>query len=74
MDERQCKLLWLTVLRRAQEESEGRHIYVDREKSEHVRYLAGRWLKTWSRSYLTVCELAGLTEKEARWLQEQRSV
>lgn len=58
------RMLWLTVIREAQVE------VTNGELTEHQRYLAKRWLTTWSRSFATVCSYAGLETEEARALQE----
>lgn len=60
------KKLWLTVIRQAQFDAEGRGA-VD----GHLRYLAVRWLTKMSRSFLTVCSLAGMPTTQAEYLQEQ---
>lgn len=60
------KKLWLTVVRQAQFDAEGRG-----EVDARVRYLAIRWLTTLSRSFLAVCSLAGMGKDQAICLQEQ---
>lgn len=60
------KVLWLTVIRQAQWDAEGRG-----EVDARIRYLAIRWLTTMSRSFLTVCSLAGMPKTQAYCLQEQ---
>jgi len=60
------KLLWLSVVRQAQWDAEGRGAVGPR-----LRYLAVRWLTTMSRSFLTVCSLAGMPTTQAYYLQEQ---
>lgn len=66
------RILWLTVLRQALWDAEGRG-----EVEPHLRYLAQRWLtnplnRSWlRRSFFTVCSLAGMPETQAEYLQEQ---
>lgn len=59
------RLLWLQVIRQAQFDAEGRG-----EVEHRIRYLAVRWLTTMSRSFLTVCSLAGMPATQAHYLQE----
>jgi hypothetical protein len=60
------KMLWLTVIRQAQWDAEGRG-----EVDVTIRRLAVRWLTTFSRSFLTVCSLAGMERGQAICLQEK---
>ena len=60
------RLLWLSVIRQAQFDAEGRG-----EIDDRLRYLAKRWLTTMSRSFLIVCSLAGMPATQAHYLQEQ---
>jgi hypothetical protein len=63
--------LWLKVIRRAQEEAEGQQLYTG--DTEHMQYMAARWLCTRSRSFLEVCEYAGLDDvKIERLLHRNR--
>lgn len=59
------RILFLSVIRQAQFDAEGRG-----EVEPHLRYLAKRWLTTMSRSFLTVCSLAGMPATQAHFLQE----
>lgn len=60
------RILWLTVLRQAKWDAEGRG-----EIEPHLQYLAQRWLTKMTRSFLAVCSLAGMPETQAHFLQEQ---
>ncbi|HEY6766594.1 MAG TPA: hypothetical protein VI386_17680 [Candidatus Sulfotelmatobacter sp.] len=59
------RILWLTVIRQAVWDSEGRG-----EIDGHLIYLAKRWLTTPSRAFYTVCSLAGISAVQADFLQE----
>lgn len=58
--------LFLTVVRQAQFDAEGRG-----EVDQRLVRLAKRWLTTASRSFFHVCALAGLSRNQATLLQEQ---
>lgn len=60
------KKLWLTVVRQAQMDSEGRG-----EIDQRLVRLAKRWLTTASRSFFHVCALAGLDRLQAEKLLKQ---
>ena len=60
------RLLWLQVLRQAQFDAEGRG-----EVDATLRYRARKWLTKMTRSFLTVCSLAGMPSTQAEYLQEQ---
>lgn len=60
--------LWLTVIHRAQEEADGRYLYVG--NIEMLKYRARKWLVTETRSFWKVCALAGFSEQETRELLE----
>lgn len=65
------RILWLTVIKQAQWDAEGRG-----EVEPRFIYRARRWLtnpleRPWlRRSFLTVCSLAGMPETQAQYLQE----
>lgn len=59
------RILWLTVLRQAIWDSEGRG-----EIDEMTIYHATKWLTKMTRSFLTVCSLAGMPRTQAEYLQE----
>jgi hypothetical protein len=60
------RLLWLRVIAQAQQDAAGKA-----EVEPHLQYLAQRWLTKMTRSFLTVCSLAGMPETQAHYLQEQ---
>lgn len=62
------RLLWLHVIHEAQLGAD------NRASTRHERYLAMRWLTTWSRSFAMVCAYAGLSDFEARTIQEQEKL
>jgi len=59
------RVLWLSVLRQAITDSEGRG---EIEPYRVVR--AKRWLTLPMRGFLTVCSLAGMSREQALYLQE----
>lgn len=61
------RMLFLTVVRQAIWDSEGRS-----EVDARLIRLAKRWLTTRSRSFYTVCSLAGLPAVQAKFIQEQQ--
>jgi hypothetical protein len=62
----QERKLWLTVLRQAQWDAEGKG-----EVENYLIYRARKWLTRMTRSFLTVCSLAGMPATQAHYLQEQ---
>ena len=60
------RILWLTVLRQAIWDSEGRG-----EVDAMTIYHAKKWLTRMTRSFLVVCSLAGMPKTQAEYLQEQ---
>ncbi len=62
----QERKLWLTVLRQAQWDAEGKG-----EVEDYLIYRARKWLTRMTRSFLTVCSLAGMPATQAHYLQEQ---
>lgn len=61
------RILWLTVIKQAIWDSEGRG-----EIDSTTIYRAVKWLTRMTRSFLTVCSLAGFSETQAYFLQEQQ--
>lgn len=59
------RILWLTVIRQVIWDSEGRG-----EIDDQTIYRAGKWLTKMTRSFLTVCSLAGMPKTQAEYLQE----
>ena len=59
------RLLWLAVVRQAQWDASGRG-----EVDRRLQYLAKRWLTKMTKSFLTVCSLAGMPATQAHYLQE----
>lgn len=62
------RLLWLHVIHEAQLDAD------NRAATRHERYMAVRWLTTWSRSFAAVCSFAGLSGVEAQKIQETERV
>lgn len=58
--------LWLTVVRQAIWDSEGRS-----EVEHHLIYRAQKWLTKPTHAFLSVCSMAGMTETQAYYLQEE---
>jgi hypothetical protein len=66
------RVLWLAVIRRAQEEADGRYTYWD-EDAGLVRRRAVKWLSTLSVGLCEVCASAGFTpEMVRRLIQDSR--
>jgi hypothetical protein len=63
--------LWLLVIRRAQQEAEGRRVLGDPPRI--TTYLARRWLTTCTRDFQLVCEFAGFTPDMKKALHEQET-
>jgi hypothetical protein len=61
------KILWLTVIRQAIWDSEGRG-----EIDDMTIYHATKWLTRTTRSFMTVCSLAGMPATQAEFLQEEQ--
>ena len=61
------KILWLTVIRQAIWDSEGRG-----EIDDMTIYHAVQWLTKMTRSFLSVCSLAGMPATQAHYLQERQ--
>lgn len=61
------RILWLTVIRQAIWDSEGRG-----EIDVTTIYRAQKWLTKMTRSFLTVCSLAGMPATQAEYLQEEQ--
>jgi hypothetical protein len=59
------RVLWLSVLRQAIMDSEGRG-----EIEQPLIYRAKKWLTKLTYSFLTVCSLAGMSRDQAVYLQE----
>jgi hypothetical protein len=59
------RVLWLSVLRQAIMDSEGRG-----EIEQPLIYRAKKWLTRLTYSFLTVCSLAGMSREQAVYLQE----
>lgn len=57
--------LWLSVIRQAQLDSEGRS-----EVEPKLIRRAQKWLTKMTRSFYTVCSLAGMPATQAEYLQE----
>jgi hypothetical protein len=58
--------VWLSVIRLAQEDAEGRGMV-----EPFTRYLAQRWLTTPSRSFYHVCALANIDRVQADFIIEK---
>lgn len=64
------RMLFLAVIRRAQNEADGMYLWDEEDTARfRLQYRARRWLITRSRSYHKVCELAGLLPAQAEQLQ-----
>ena len=61
------RVLWLSVLRQAIMDSEGRG-----EIEQPLVYRAKKWLTKLTYSFLTVCSLAGMSREQAVHLQEMQ--
>lgn len=61
------RILWLTVLRQAVWDSEGRG-----EVDATTIYRAAKWLTRMTHSFLAVCSLAGMPREQAIFLQEEQ--
>ena len=61
------RVLWLTVLKQAIMDSEGRG-----EVEPYLIYRAKKWMTKMTHSFLTVCSLAGMPSTQAYFLQEQQ--
>lgn len=61
---------WLRVIRRAQQEAEGRHIEKG-ENARNIKHQARKWLTRCTRGFLLICTLAGLNQQQIRVLLEQ---
>lgn len=59
------RILWLQVIRQAQFDAEGRG-----EVDQITVYRAKKWLTRMTRSFYTVCSLAGMPATQADYLQE----
>ena len=70
------KLLWLSVILRAQMDARGEALYINSEPSltpKFVMYLGRKWLTHRTRSLDAVCEMAGMCEGQVeRLLREER--
>jgi len=58
-------MLWLRVIVQAQQDAAGKA-----EADPRLQYLAQRWLTKMTRSFLTVCSLAGMPATQSHFLQE----
>ena len=63
------RVLWLSVLRQAIMDSEGRG-----EIEQPLVYRAKKWLTKLTYSFLTVCSLAGMSREQAVHLQEMQRI
>jgi len=61
------RVLWLTVVRQAIWDAEGRG-----EVDAILIYRARKWLTRMTHSFLVVCSLAGMTRTQAYRLQEDK--
>jgi hypothetical protein len=61
------RILWLTVVRQAIWDAEGRG-----EVELKLIYRARKWLTKMTHSFLAVCSLAGMSETQAYYLQEEK--
>ena len=63
------RVLWLSVLRQAIMDSEGRS-----EVEPDLIYRPSKWLRYPTRAFFTVCSLAGLSRQQAiRFQEDQRA-
>ena len=61
------RVLWLSVIKQAIMDSEGRG-----EVEPNLIYRASKWLRYPTRAFFTVCSLAGLSKQQALRFQEDR--
>ena len=61
------RVLWLTVIKQALMDSEGRG-----EVEPYLIYRAKKWLRLPTKAFYTVCSLAGLSRQQAIRFQEDR--
>jgi len=59
------RVLWLSVIKQAIMDSEGRG-----EIEPNLIYRATKWLRYPTRAFFTVCSLAGMSREQAVYLQE----
>lgn len=67
------RTLWLAVIKRAQDEAEGKYTHWDGEDVQVTMDRARRWLTFGSPNFCLVCELAGLSlDQTFRLLEDMR--
>lgn len=65
------RVLWLKVIRRAQEEADGMYASWSGEDPEKLKRHARKWLTHPSRGFCLVCEMAGFSWDQTKRLMEE---